>query len=574
MKLAFSKTMTLTIRKKMSIIFGIIILLIAGSGTIALLGLGRVNNQLNEMYESHVLGIEMVKEAEVQLLSIERARNDMLMTNHQSEREIHADEMIEHQAAFTEAIDQVEEMLSSTAESERIGNIRSLITELEESEAMIIDLALNDSVNQAYAFRNRSTSMIERIEEEVQQIVDLKTERAAEADDQSAVIFMTTQIVSIVALVLAIVIVIVGLTYIDRSMTKPINKLNKMAKELANGNFNLDPVQIKTKDELGSLAKAFDDMMGNIRELLTTIHRSAEEVASSSEQLTAISQQSASIAGEVANTMESLADGASSQASDTEQATQHVAEIGQLLEENSQAITTVVESSKAIDDRKAKGFSILEQLVNQTKENTAETDYVYQNILANNQSANKIEEASEMIQNIADQTGLLALNAAIEAARAGEQGKGFAVVADEIRKLSDQSNQFTQDILMIITELKGNSNQAVNKMESMKEMMDQQAVYVSDTSNIFDQIAEAINQTEQAVDKLNRISASLNTNKESTLTVVENLAAIAEENAASTEEAASAIEEQEASAKEISSSSENLSSISNQLNDLIQKFNL
>ncbi|WP_017470442.1 methyl-accepting chemotaxis protein [Amphibacillus jilinensis] len=574
MKLAFSKSMTLTIRKKMSIIFGIIILLIAGSGTIALVGLGRVNNQLNEMYENHVLGIEMVKEAEVQLLSIERARNDMLMTNHQSEREIHAEEMVEHQAAFAEAIDQVEEMLSSTAESERINNIRSLITELEESEAMIVDLALNDSVNQAYAFRNRSTSMIERIEEDVQQIVDLKTERAAEADEQSTTIFMTTQIVSIVAVVLAIVIVIVGLTYIDRSMTKPINKLNRMANELANGNFNLEPVQIRSKDELGSLAKAFHDMMGNIRELLTTIHRSAEEVASSSEQLTAISQQSASITGEVANTMESLADGASSQASDTEQATQHVAEIGQLLEENSQAIRSVIESAKVIDDRKAKGFTILEQLVNQTKENTAETDYVYQNILANNQSANKIEEASEMIQNIADQTGLLALNAAIEAARAGEQGKGFAVVADEIRKLSDQSNQFTQDILTIITELKGNSNQAVNKMESMKEMMDEQAAYVSDTSNIFDQISEAINQTDQAVDKLNRISASLNTNKESTLTVVENLAAIAEENAASTEEAASAIEEQEASAKEISSSSENLTGISNQLNDLIQKFKL
>lgn len=53
---------------------------------------------------------------------------------------------------------------------------------------------------------------------------------------------------------------------------------------------------------------------------------------------------------------------------------------------------------------------------------------IYKVILSNNESAEKIEVASQMIQNIADQTNLLALNAAIEAARAGEAGRGFAVL--------------------------------------------------------------------------------------------------------------------------------------------------
>ena len=89
--------------------------------------------------------------------------------------------------------------------------------------------------------------------------------------------------------------------------------------------------------------------------------------------------------------------------------------------------------------------------------------------------AEKIEKASEMIQNIAEQTNLLALNAAIEAARAGEAGRGFSVVADEIRKLAEQSNSFTSEITIVIEELKSKSQNAVDKVQDVIAIVDVQA---------------------------------------------------------------------------------------------------
>ncbi len=568
------KTVKLTIRQKMGTFFGVIVLFILCLGIISLIGLRSVNNELNQMYQNHLIGVERIKEAEVQLLSIERARNDMLITNHQNERELYAEEVITHKDTLKEVIDQVELTMQTASERELVDHIRTLIVDLEESEDEIIDFALNDRVNQAMTFRHRSTALIDRIEEHAAEIVHLKTELAETADANSSRLFYTMQAIMIAVFVLTVILVGIVLRYFDKTISKPIKQVDGLARQLAKGKFNVEALDVKTKDELGSMTKAVDEMVINIRQLLTTINSNAEEVAASSEQLTAISQQSTSISFEVSKTMNDLANGASQQASDTEQASHHVAEMGKLLDRNQEAILAVVKSAGKIDKKKTEGFTILDRLVRQNDDNNQATELVYRNIMANNDSATKIEQASEMIQNIADQTGLLALNAAIEAARAGEQGKGFAVVADEIRKLAEQSNQFSKEILAIITELKASSNEAVIKMQDMKGMMETQTEYVSETSTIFDQISEAINQTEQAIDELNRITNALTTNKESTLSVVESLSAIAEENAASTEEAASAISEQEASAKEISASSESLTGISNELHTLVQQFQL
>ena len=73
------------------------------------------------------------------------------------------------------------------------------------------------------------------------------------------------------------------------------------------------------------------------------------------------------------------------------------------------------------------------------------------------QNVSKIQEMSEIIENIAEQTKMLSMNAAIEAAHAGEAGKGFAVVAEELSRLAalESSHDIGGTIKQVVTVITG-----------------------------------------------------------------------------------------------------------------------
>ncbi|AKL95935.1 methyl-accepting chemotaxis protein TlpB [Clostridium aceticum] len=382
---------------------------------------------------------------------------------------------------------------------------------------------------------------------------------------------------NIALMVFIILIISIIVCYlIGSSITKPVIATVKHGEKIAALDITEDvpEVFLRRRDEIGTLAAGFQNITDNLREFVRQLADTSQLVAASSQQLTATSQQSATAAEEVARTIEEIARGATDQAKDTEIGVLHINELGGLIEKDQQYIQQLNLSTEEVDNLKNQGFEILKDLVAKTKVNNESTKEIYAIIVNTNDSAEKIEIASQMIRSIAEQTNLLALNAAIEAARAGEAGRGFAVVAEEIRKLAEQSNQFTTEIASIIEELTSKTTHAVTTMQEVEKIVASQGESVEMTNRKFEGIATAIEKIKKAIDIINQSSKTMAGKKNEIVGIIENLSAISEENAAGTEEASAAVEEQTASMEEIANASEGLAKIAEEMQRNINQFKI
>ncbi|WP_130807471.1 methyl-accepting chemotaxis protein [Senegalia massiliensis] len=381
----------------------------------------------------------------------------------------------------------------------------------------------------------------------------------------------------LISIVTGIVILIALL--VAKNIANPITKLSEMIERLSK--YDLTFIKdsktekyLNRKDEIGTISKALGTMQRNFITLIRNISDMSQQVASSSEELTATSQQSSVAAEEVAKTIEEIANGANEQAKNTDNGAGNINKLGHLIEQNQVYISDLNDSTKEVHTLKNEGIESLKDLTKKTEQSNLLSKEVNQVIVKTNESASKIENASQMIKNIANQTNLLALNAAIEAARAGEAGRGFAVVADEIRKLAEESTVFTEEITSIIEELIGKTSDAVGKMKESGEIMNAQSESVKITNLKFEGINEAIERMEYVIKNINYSGREMEEKKVEIIGMIENLSAISQENAAGTEEASASIEEQTASIEEIATASQSLAKLATEMQENILKFKI
>jgi methyl-accepting chemotaxis protein len=280
--------------------------------------------------------------------------------------------------------------------------------------------------------------------------------------------------------------IILGL-FISSTITKPLKEAVSVAHRIADGDLTMN-VEVKSSDETGQLMSAMQNMVCNIRNMITRTVEISTGIASASNQLHSTSEQIATGAEEVAsqtNTVATASEEMSATSSDIAQNCVRAAETSKRTADSAN------NGSKVVNENIA-GMNLIAARVRQTSKT----------VEALGTRSEQIGDIVGTIEDIADQTNLLALNAAIEAARAGDQGRGFAVVADEVRALAERTTKATREIGEMIKAIQKETQEAVKAMEEGVREVEKGTVSSQKSGEALEEILNGIAEVSMQVNQI------------------------------------------------------------------------
>ena len=386
------------------------------------------------------------------------------------------------------------------------------------------------------------------ISEEMDQITSEKKEDAIRVSRNSAI----GGIILIVAFVIVAILMAKKIgKLIIQSVTAPLQEIELVAKELAEGNLH-STLEYHSTDEIGSLAhslrksicilgtyvdqisrvmKEFSDGNFDIQPEVewkgdfVGIHDSFMEFEKSMSDtvkgIQSAADQVSSGAGQVAESSTDLAQGATDQAAVVEELTATLASVSERVAQNAEHAKEISREVEHTGDEIINSNGKMQEMVESMREI--------------NESSGEISKIIATINDIASQTNLLALNASIEAARAGEAGKGFAVVADQVSVLAAQSAEAAKESTVLI-------ESSVKAVEKGMVIADETAKQLENAVAGSKVITERVNGVAEALEEQTASILQVNTGVEHINDVVQTNSATSEECAAASQEMSSQAE--------------------------------
>ncbi|MER1986136.1 MAG: methyl-accepting chemotaxis protein [Solibacillus sp.] len=453
---------------------------------------------------------------------------------------------------------------------------------LEELKVKTVELFESNEiiVNRAQTNEDFSTysSKSSELNTEILQILsDLKEIQQNTVEQKRAEISAerTKSIVFIVST--SFVVVVLGLLvahFTSRSISNPIKAITANLKEVATGHLLIEPIHVKSNDEVRDMAESFNQMTADLRSIIVNVQGSSMQLAANAEQLTASSQESYASSQLVASAAEVQKNISEQQTATVNESNKAIGQLRAEMDEVAADNNQMFQSTDQVKTLISKGASVVTDVAQHM--DTIHTTFKDTTMMMNEMAKHStdIQTITALITEIAEQTNLLALNASIEAARAGEHGKGFAVVADEVRNLAEQSKKSATEIESMVNVMQQASANAVHSIRMGSGKVEEGLAKTSESLTTFTEIKQSIETVSQMME---RVSSAIVRVQQTTISVASNVTDIqhlAENVADSANETGAATEQQLASNEEIASNAQSLANLAESLQAKVNQFNV
>ena len=560
----------MSIRKKLFAAFGTIVLLVIFVSTVNLMQVQRVNSNyetiIDEQQSMLLQASEMKNNLSTQGMHVRQfaLSGDLgIIENLAVERE----KMKEH-IALISTIEHAElsEPIAKIIEQQQFFN-EAIDKTVEQAKKLNYDAAKITIINEVRPPNQNLLNNIEILIAYYEQQLTAFSDKA-KRDAQMAVVM--TMVLIAISLVTA-----VGLALaMSKFISAPIHKLQGAVLTIASGDLTKEDVSVKTSDETRDLAASFNKMKKSLTTVIKTVSINTNKLADSSENLThntdealRLMEQTATLTDQLAENAKASAEGANASAiamNETAQAVQQMVQSTSKINHNTQQM-------KDLANEGIHSIQVIEKQMDDISSSTNVTEQLIQRLL---EQSNEIQQMTQLITNITDQTNLLALNAAIEAARAGEHGKGFAVVADEVRKLAEQSKESAEKIHLLTRDIQQETDRVAISVGNSVQTVKVGVSTVKQAGQTFTQIEQSVSIVTSEIEETTAYVEEISASVEEVAASVEEIANQSNDSAIHAAKVAETIEKQVGNIQEINAVSQQLTSEADHLQSVVNKFNV
>lgn len=381
-------------------------------------------------------------------------------------------------------------------------------------------------------------------------------------------IFISILVSGLVLMFVLILVIYLNLKYI----TNKIDAIGEYAESINNHDLRAT-FETFSSDEVGLLHKNLFNSISNVKKVISNTRDMAHKTNESA-------NETKKTMNEFANSYSFIENSMIDTTSRVENITLNSEEIVSNTEEISSQISLITESFNNLKDNinqisnvnsdGAKAVAELSKTIVGTQEHIKNS--VIYNINYINENMQRILPVILSIKSISEQINLLALNASIEAARAGEHGLGFAVVAEEVRKLANQTDEITRNIIENMESLNKEITSTQKGTELVEHTLLEQQVKADFVYEAFSRINKKISEFTEVFSSFSSQVNNVDRSKDSLLSAIQNIAAYVQETHAATEEVLSTIQSKKNDIEGINTKLSNLENDAKELNDKLDIF--